>query len=108
MSPSVLGLHSLHGLSCTLINGEADTIAVHRTQVWMLGAGQTSAGANKVTAGLGDAIGRPAAATISFAEFVSCYKWCVTHPSNLLERTALACVVYGNRLHQRLSLTGCA
>ena len=59
-------------------------------QIWMLGAGQSSAGADEVAAGLGDVIGRPAPARVSFAEFVRCYHWCATCCSGLHEHAALA------------------
>lgn len=58
-------------------------------QEWMLTAGQSSAGADDVADGLGDAIGRSAPAAVSFAEFVRCYQWC-GHP---LQYSAQACSV---------------
>ena len=38
--------------------------------------GQSSADADEVAAGLRDALGGSAPATVSFAEFVRCYHWC--------------------------------
>ena len=63
-------------------------------QEWMLGAGQSSAGADEVAAGLGDAIGRPAPAAVSFAEFVRCYQWCATRCYDLHDRSPrMQCVL---------------
>ena len=49
---------------------------MRRAQEWMLAMGQSKADADEVAAGLRDALGRSAPATLGFAEFVGCYHWC--------------------------------
>lgn len=52
------------------------TSAAAVAQEWVLALGQASTDADAIAAGLAEALGRPAPATLSFAEFVRCYHWC--------------------------------
>ena len=52
------------------------TSAAALAQEWVLALGQASTDADAVAAGLAEALGRPAPATLLFGEFLGCYHWC--------------------------------